>query len=677
MKRNLFQLIALSAASIFLHVAALAMPTAALAGPSTPAQAGEWALLDSPPSPPGDLRVEASGETAAWVKWNPSDDDEAVVAYEVSRGGTTVVRTRALSVTDSSLAPATRHCYAVRAVDAAGRTSRFTSPACVTTPDLTPPAVPDAPAVVLDTPTSITARWGAVTDNVGVAGYELVRSGRLLAQSNALAGADAGLRPAQTYCYAVRAYDRAGNHSAASPATCVTPPDVTPPSAPQATATGGPRVLLLDWPASTDDVGVAGYEVLRGAEVVATSRAPSAVRTEMAAGSHCFSVRAFDAAGNRSPAVEACGIVPDTTPPSTPATVEAAAPGETAVSLRWSVSTDDVGVTGYEVSRDGNVVASSAALAVDEQGLRPATAYCYTLRAFDAAGNRSDPSAPACVMTPDLTPPSVPTLVSATPLSDRSLRIAWLASTDNVGVAGYELLRNGAVIGRSADPASEVKGLAPGREYCLEVRAFDSAGLRSPISQQACARTPDLTPPTVPAGLLAAATSSAAVAVGWQPSTDDVGVAGYELWRGDVRVTRTAANTWLEAGLAPASEYCYQLRSYDAAGNLSERSSNICARTTAAGTPAAPIDLEAEPLGPRAVALRWKPSPDPGVVYAVFWDGEKRIGSTRYITYKVEGLKPGQRRCFQVAAVDEVGNSSPKTWPVCASTPSTPSASSR
>ena len=83
-------------------------------------------------------------------------------------------------------------------------------------------------------------------------------------------------------------------------------------------------------------------------------------------------------------------------------------------------------------------------------------------------------------------------------LSDRSLRIAWLASNDNVAVAGYELLREGAVIGRSTEPASEVKGLAPGREYCLEVRAFDAAGLRSPSSSQACARTPDLTPPTVP-----------------------------------------------------------------------------------------------------------------------------------------------------------------------------------
>jgi chitodextrinase len=255
--------------------------------------------------------------------------------------------------------------------------------------------------------------------------------------------------------------------------------------------------------------------------------------------------------------------------------------------------------------------------------------------------------------------------------------MVWLASSDNVAVAGYEVLRDGAVIARSTEAAAEVKGLAPGREYCLEVRAFDAAGLRSPHSSPACASTPDLTPPTVPAGLVAAATSSSRVSVGWSPSVDDVGVAGYELWRGDVLVSRSPSITWLETGLGAASEYCYQLRAFDAAGNVSDRSSSICARTTAAGTPAAPVELEVDAVSPRTLALKWKPSPDPGVVYAVFWDGEKRIGSTRFFTYKVDGLKPGQRRCFQVAAIDESGNSSPKTWPVCAATPPSPSASSR
>lgn len=667
---------ALCAVALFSHALALVTPASVRASDAVPGPSREWNLLDLPPGPPGELRAEASGETAVWVKWHPSDDDEAVIAYEVFRAGNLMVRTRSLSITDSGLAPASQYCYSVRAVNGAHRTSRATGIVCVTTPDLTAPETPAAPTVVLDSPTSVVASWPSTTDNVGVAGYEILRGGRPLLSLSGLQAADGALRPAQTYCYTVRAFDRAGNRSASSPAVCVTPPDVTPPTAPRAAATPGARTLIIDWPASEDDVGVVGYDLLRGDDLLATTRALSVERTELAAGRHCFSVRAFDAAGNRSPPVEACAVVPDTTPPAAPAAVEASAPGETSVVLRWAPSTDDVGVVGYEVGRDDRVIARSEATGGGDEGLRPSQAYCYTVRAYDAAGNRSDPSAPTCVITPDLTPPTTPSVALATPLSDRSLRVAWLPSTDNVAVAGYEILREGGVIARSVEATAEVKGLLPGRDYCLEVRAFDSAGHRSPPSSPACAHTPDLTPPTVPAGLLAAATSSSRVSIGWNPSVDDVGVAGYELWRGDVLVTRSAATTWLETDLGPSSEFCYQVRAFDAAGNVSDRSSSICSRTTAIGTPAAPVELVVEAVSPRAVALKWKPSPDPGVVYAVFWDGEKRIGSTRFFTYKVDGLKPGQRRCFQVAAVDELGRSSPMTWPVCASTPATAPAAS-
>jgi chitodextrinase len=677
MRTNAERTGALCAAVLFLHALSIVTPVLVRADDAVPATPREWNLLDAPPGPPGGLRVEASGEKAAWVKWNPSDDDEAVVAYEVFRGGTLAGRTRSLSITDSGLAPAARYCYSVRAVDGAGRFSGSTASVCVTTPDLTPPEAPSAPTVVLDSPTSVAASWGPSSDNVGVAGYEILRGGRLHLSLSGLQASDGSLRPAQTYCYSVRAFDRAGNRSDPSPAVCVTPPDLTPPTPPRVVASPGPRMLTLDWPASVDDVGVAGYEIFRGEELVATTRALAAVRTELAAGRHCFAVRAFDAAGNRSASVEACGVVPDTTPPSAPTALEAAAPGETSVVLHWSPSSDDVGVAGYEVHRDEEVIARTVQTGGGDEGLRPSVVYCYTIRAYDAAGNHSDPSAPACVMTPDLTPPVAPSLAAATPLSDRSLRLAWLAASDNVGVAGYEILRDGAVVARSSEPAAEVKGLSPGRDYCFEVRAYDAAGHRSPHASPACAHTPDLTPPTVPGGLIAAATSSSRVAVGWSPSVDDVGVAGYELWRGDVLVTRSRSTTWLETDLGPASEYCYHLRAFDAAGNLSDPSSSICARTTAAGTPAAPVDLEVAPVSTRAVALKWKPSPDPGVVYAVFWDGEKRIGSTRFLTYKVDGLKPGQRRCFQVAAIDATGNSSPKTWPVCAVTSAGSSAAVR
>ena len=300
-------------------------PPIVRADDSVRALPGEWSLLDAPLGPPGELRVEPSGETSVSVKWSPSRDDEAMVTYEVFRAGNLAVRTRSLSFTDSGLTAAAHYCYSVRAVDLAGKTSGSTGSVCVTTPDLTPPETPAAPTIVLDSPTSVAANWPATTDNVGVAGYEVLRGGRPHLSLSGLRGADGALLASQTYCYSVRAFDRAGNRSPSSPSVCVTPPDVTPPTPPRAVASPGPRTLTLDWPASVDDVGVAGYELLRGEERLATTRTLSAAQTELAAGRHCFSVRAFDAAGNRSAPVEACAVVPDTAPPSPPTMVDAAA----------------------------------------------------------------------------------------------------------------------------------------------------------------------------------------------------------------------------------------------------------------------------------------------------------------------------------------------------------------
>jgi hypothetical protein len=64
--------------------------------------------------------------------------------------------------------------------------------------------------------------------------------------------------------------------------------------------------------------------------------------------------------------------------------------------------------------------------------------------------------------------------------------------------------------------------------------------------------------------------------------------------------------------------------------------------------------------------LRWDASPDPGVVYTVYWDdNNKRIGATPRNEYTVVGLKPGERRCFRVSAIDPGGKESPSTIAAC------------
>ena len=91
----------------------------------------------------------------------------------------------------------------------------------------------------------------------------------------------------------------------------------------------------------------------------------------------------------------------DTTSPSVPGGVSAVATGPTVVDLSWQASSDDVAVTGYELSRDGVVVGPSVtATSYRDTTALPSTSYSYTVRARDAAGNWSASSSPASVTTP-------------------------------------------------------------------------------------------------------------------------------------------------------------------------------------------------------------------------------------------------------------------------------------
>ncbi len=582
---------------------------------------------DAGPAAPTGLAVDPS-ETEVFIKWSLAADGTRAAGYEVMRGQSLAARTTSLVASDAGLAPDSSYCYSVVAVDERGRHSPAAGPVCVRTLDVTPPLAPAAPSVSLESPVAAAVKWSSTFDNAGVAGYELLRGGRVLRTLDGLASSDRGLAPAQRYCYSIRAFDRAGNRSEPSPATCVVTPDVTPPSTPVAvSAMPLPRRIPLAWTESTDDVGVAGYEVLSGNEVVLVSPASSATPGDLSAGQHCFAVRAFDRAGNRSaPSAPVCSLVPDTTPPTVPGGVAALAPGETSVTLRWESAADDVGVTGYEVLREGKVVARSAGPAAGEEGLLPSREYCYRIRAHDAAGNRSEPSAPSCVVTPDLTPPTAPEEPAAAAASDRAVQLHWKESTDNVRVAGYEVLRGGEVVALSELPRAEETGLLPAREYCYTVRAYDWAENRSPESATACAKTPDLTPPTVPSGILGAAVTPARIVLAWEPSRDDVGVAGYEVLRGETLVAKVVRPEASEAGLAATTEYCYRVRAYDDAGNESEASPPVCARTPEPGTPTAPAFLRAEAAGPRTVSLRWEASPDPDVVYGITATGDSGLG---------------------------------------------------
>lgn len=89
----------------------------------------------------------------------------------------------------------------------------------------------------------------------------------------------------------------------------------------------------------------------------------------------------------------------DTTAPSTPTGLTASGTTASSTTLSWSASSDAVGVTGYEVLRGGTVVGTATGTTYTATGLAASTAYTFTVRAFDAAGNRSAASSAMTVTT--------------------------------------------------------------------------------------------------------------------------------------------------------------------------------------------------------------------------------------------------------------------------------------
>ena len=174
----------------------------------------------------------------------------------------------------------------------------------------------------------------------------------------------------------------------------------------------------------------------------------------------------------------------DTQAPTVPPNLLAVAASSTQVDLTWDAATDNTGVTGYRVYRDGALAQTTAgATSVSDSGLTPATLYTYTVTAIDAAGNESAPSTGVPVTTnaaPDTQAPTVPPNLLAVAASSTQVDLTWDAATDNTEVTGYRVYRDGALAQTTAGATSvSDSGLTPATLYTYTVTAIDAAGNES------------------------------------------------------------------------------------------------------------------------------------------------------------------------------------------------------
>jgi len=266
-------------------------------------------------------------------------------------------------------------------------------------------------------------------------------------------------------------------------------------------------------------------------------------------------------------------------------TVTASAVSPSQIALSWTPATL---VTDYRIYMNGaysGTVYPSQGTSITVSGLNPSTRYCFVVYVYAFPIGATEQSNEACATTLPNSPPTAPSNLTAKGVSPAQVDLTWTASTDDYGVAGYKIYRNGTNITSVPGTSASDTGLDPGASHCYAVTAYDAQGYESAPSNQACATTPqDTIPPTPPAGLTAAFDSAnganPAIKLSWNASTDNGVVRGYKVYRDGVYLANTTVTSYSDTGLSASTQYCYTVSAYDAAGNESAQSSQACTTTS-------------------------------------------------------------------------------------------------
>ncbi|RFU41963.1 chitinase [Actinomadura logoneensis] len=172
-----------------------------------------------------------------------------------------------------------------------------------------------------------------------------------------------------------------------------------------------------------------------------------------------------------------CDGTPDT-PPSAPTGLKVVVKTTKSVTLSWDAAkAGSLPVTAYDVYNGSTLATTVSGTTATVNGLTPNTAYSFTVKAKDRKGTASPASAAVSVTTnnpsDDTTPPSVPGNLRSTGKDSSSVKLAWDASTDNTGVANYDVLVNGKVATTATGTSATVTGLSPSTSYSFTVLARD------------------------------------------------------------------------------------------------------------------------------------------------------------------------------------------------------------
>ncbi len=358
---------------------------------------------------------------------------------------------------------------------------------------------------------------------------------------------------------------------------------------------GSADAIILSWDASSDDVGVTGYKIYRNDVEIGTSTETSYTDdTITEAGSYTYTVKAYDASGNLSEASNALiltitsgdGSDPseNTEIPTAPTNLSMSGSAD-AIIISWDASSDDVGVEGYKIYRDGAEIGTTTDTSYTDDTLTDTGSYVYTVKAYDADGNLSQASAALTVTitSGDGSDPSenneIPTAPTNLSISGTSLSVilSWDASSDDVGVEGYKIYRDGVEIGTSTGTSYTDDSITKAGTYLYTVKAYDAEGNLSEASGGFYLTIGDNQAPSIPQNVTAAIGEGPVIILSWDACFDYFKVEGYKIYRNDEEIGTTTETTFTDNSVIIGDTYHYTVKAYDAEGNLSDASDIVSA----------------------------------------------------------------------------------------------------
>jgi chitodextrinase len=562
------------------------------------------------PTVPTNLTATTSSSTRADLSWGSSNDNVGIAGYNLYRNGTLLTSLGVVnSYSDTNLTLGTTYSYQVKARDAAGNLSNFSSTAVVTTP------------ILLFSDGFETGNFSAWTSNTNNPPSFAVQQQEVYSGTYAARQTKTGAGTTQTFAsktlnstlsdlyYSLRfkviskgansAYLQRFRTSANGAVLGIFVSSTNRLSYRNDTTktnneTPGPIVSFGDWHAVQTHVHINGassqIEVwYDGALVPALSVTTNLGSLDIgrlqlgdnsATDGASYDV-ALDEVGVNTSFIDTT----DAVSPSQPTGVSASATAPNSVNLTWNAASDNVNVTGYNLFRNNGLLATVGAVTTyTDTPVSPGFTYNYQVQARDAAGNVSALSAVGTVTTPaDTTPPTVTLTGPADGITVNANVVISADAMDNVGVEDVDFLVDGNIVGTVGEggpyQVTWDSTTVPDGPFTITARAVDTSGNTTTSSSRTIEvfnAAGDTTPPSEPTSFTVTAGGASRADLAWNASTDNVGVVAYDIYRDDALLTSVGAVTsYGDANVQQGATYQYKIRARDAVGNISGFTANV------------------------------------------------------------------------------------------------------